>query len=83
MISSIFLQNVTSKNEKNLLFNYHLINLTQTNPNLTYSIHLEIHPFNLNLSYLLIYKFNDKPQLNSLNNWTLLCPSGEFSFFFI
>ena len=80
IIPPMFLQNVTSNNEQNFLFNYHLINLTKTNPNLTYSSHFELHPLNINLSYLLIYKFDDKPQLNSMNGWKFLCPLSKFDF---
>ena len=76
-ISEMFQQNVTElNNEKKEFFHYHQINLTRNNPNLTYSFHLEIQPMNINLSYLLIYQFDDRPQWNSLNNWTYFCPEG-------
>ncbi len=77
IIPSMFLQNVLSMNKKNFLFNLHLINLTQNNPNLTFSVHLEMQPMNLNLSYLLIYKFNDRPQLNSMDGWKVFCSAGK------
>ena len=68
-------QNVTLLNhEKSEVFHYHLINLTQNNSNLTFSLHLEVQPLNVNLSYVLIYQFDDIPKLNSLHNWTYLCP---------
>jgi hypothetical protein len=42
------------------------------------SVHLEIHPLNTHVAYLLIYKFDQIPQLNSsinqIDGWTLLCP---------
>lgn len=83
IIPSMFAQNVTRlTNEERDLFHYHRINLTQNNPNLTYSLHLEIQPMNVNLSYLLIYQFDQKPQLHSLDNWTYLCPAGLFSLMF-
>jgi hypothetical protein len=47
---------------KNVLFNYHQVNLTQPNPNLTYSIHFELRPSDSNLSYLLIHRFDHQPQ---------------------
>jgi hypothetical protein len=81
IIPPMFLQNVTFDNEKHSLFNYHFINFSRTNPNLTFSVHFEMQPLNSNLSYLLIYKFDDKPQLNSMDNWTILHPSSEFSLF--
>lgn len=82
IIPEMFLQNVTFNTDKNSLFHYHRVNLTQNiNSNLTFSIHFEMHPLNRNLSYLFIYKFDDQPQLNSMDNWTLFCPKGEgFSF---
>jgi hypothetical protein len=81
ILPSMFFQNVTSINNTNLLlFHFHALNLTQTNPNLTFSIHLEIHPLDTNLSYLLIYKFDDKPQLNSFDGSKLFCPSSSFVF---
>ncbi len=75
-IPPMFLQNVTSMNRMDLLFNYHLINLTQSYLNLTYSIHLELHPLNINRSYFLMAKFDDRPKLHSMDNWTIFCPSG-------
>ena len=81
IVPEMSVQNVTSIiSEKNHFFHFHSINLTQNNPNLTFSIHLEIQPLNFNISYLLIYKFDQKPQLNSMDNWTLLCPLGKFYF---
>jgi hypothetical protein len=73
----MFFQNAKKVNKKNVLFNFHEINLTPTNPNLTYSIHLEFSPLNYNLSYLLIYKFNEQPHFHSMDNWTLFCSSGR------
>jgi len=81
IIPKMFLQNVTTKN---VLFNFHLINISefqQSNSNLTFSIHFEMHPLDKNLSYLLIYKFDSKPQLtSSINNtdgWSLFCSSNN------
>jgi hypothetical protein len=78
IIPSMIYQNVTLINEKNFLFYFFQINLTKTNPNLTYSIHLEIHPFKLNISYLIIYQFDQIPLFNSRDNWRLFCPSSKF-----
>jgi hypothetical protein len=82
LILSVFLQNVTFSNENKLLFNLHSIKFPQKNPNLTFSIHFEIHPMYINLSYLLIYKFNHTSQLSSsiksIDGWSLLCPSSKF-----
>lgn len=65
----------------NRQFNLHLINITQAKKNLSVSVHLEMHPLNRTLGYMLIYKFDDIPLLNSLihqiDDWTLLCPSSE------
>ena len=75
IIPSMFLQNVTCKDETNRSFNYHMVNLTQSYRNLTFSMHFELHPLNVNLSYLVIYHFVDHEKFN----WTLFCPSGELS----
>jgi hypothetical protein len=82
IIPSMTLQNVTSLNSTphNLLFNLHYINIIQSN-NLTISIHIEMESFNPNLGYLLIYKFDNSPILNSsinqIDGWTLFCPSSN------
>ncbi|UJR10866.1 hypothetical protein I4U23_015053 [Adineta vaga] len=76
------LQNVTSLVDKlslnNHQFNLHFINISQTNPNLSISIHFEIFPLNTSLGYMLIYKFDQIPQLNSslifIDDWSMLCP---------
>ena len=44
------------------------------------SVHIEFHPVNQSLSYLLIYKFDQIPQLNfstsQIDDWTIICPSS-------
>jgi hypothetical protein len=86
IIPSMTLQNVTSMNSTphHLLFNLHYINIVQSN-NLTVSIHIEMEPLNINLGYLLIYKFDSSPQLNSsinqIDGWSLFCPSSELFLF--
>jgi hypothetical protein len=78
-IPPMFRQNVTSfTNQKKQLFHFHHIILTQNNPNLTFSLHFELHPLNTNLSYLLIYRFDHPPALDALDDWTSVCPQGEF-----
>ena len=82
VIPSMTLQNVTSLNSTphNLLFNLHYINLTLEN-NLSVSVHIEMESLISSLAYLLIYKFDNSPQLNSSLNqtdgWTLFCPSND------
>ena len=55
--------------------NLHYINITSI---FSISVHFEMHPLNTNLSYLLIYKFDQIPQLNNsinqIDGSTLLCP---------
>jgi len=82
IIPSMTLQNVTSMNvtPHNLLFNFHFIKMPQTqwNNNRTFSLIFEMQPLNKNLGYLLIYRFDNLPQLNSsinqIDGWSLLCP---------
>ncbi|CAF0978543.1 unnamed protein product [Rotaria sordida] len=80
IIPSMILQNVTSTNNNtphNQLFYLNYINITN---NITVSIHFEVHPFNISLAYLFIYKFDQTPLLNSsinlIDGWTLFCPSN-------
>ncbi|UJR06735.1 hypothetical protein I4U23_011024 [Adineta vaga] len=84
IMPSMILYNVTSINttddyhyHHHQLFYYHYFNITTSLP---ISVHLEIHPLNMNLSYLLISRFDGIPQLNSsinqIDSWTLLCPSA-------
>ena len=67
-------QNVTTISHHQL-FHLHYVNITSR---LSISVHLEIRPLNRSIGYLLIYKFDQIPQLNSsinqIDGWTLLCP---------
>ncbi len=80
IIPSMSLQNVTSNNSTphNQLFHLHYVNITTV---LSISVHLEMHPLNTSLAYLLIYKFDQLPQLNGsinqIDGWTVLCPSSK------
>jgi hypothetical protein len=86
VIPSMSLQNVTSMNliAHHQLFNLHFvqISLTNWNYNRTLALMIEIHPLTRDLGYLLIYRFDNTPQLNSsinqIDGWSLLCPSSEF-----
>ncbi|CAF3751894.1 unnamed protein product, partial [Rotaria sp. Silwood1] len=82
IIPSMILQNVTSINNTahNQLFYFNYINITN---NLSVSIHFEVHPLNISLGYLFIYKFDQTPLLNSsinpIDRWTLFCPSIDLT----
>ena len=78
------LQNVSSikaDHTNNRQFNLHLVNINQQNPNISVSVHFQLRSLDPNLGYLVIYRFDDIPQLNSSINqtdgWSLLCPSNE------
>ena len=75
LIPPMILQNVTSTLH-NQSFDLHYVNITSFLP---ISVHFEIYPFDTNLSYLLIYKFDKLPLLNSsiqqMDGWILFCPS--------
>ena len=79
IIPPMTLQNVTSLADSShrQVFNLHFINITSQLP---ISIHLEMHPFNASLAYLVIYRFDSAPQLNSsihlIDGWTFFCPSN-------
>ncbi|CAF1681113.1 unnamed protein product [Adineta ricciae] len=72
------LQNVTSIS--NLLFSFSYVNITNSIP---ISIHFEIQSLNSSLSYLFIYKFDQKPQLNSsineIDGWNLFCSNKHLT----
>ena len=90
IIPSMSLQNVTSMNitPHNLIFNLHFVKLpnTQWNNNRTVSLIFEMQPLDINLGYLLIYRFDNSPQLNSsinqIDGWSLFCPLSKFYFYF-
>jgi hypothetical protein len=84
ILPEMILQNVTSKSNEEF---FHL-NLSQfiINNNLTISLHFEIRPLNITLAYLFIYKFDNKPVLNSskydIDGWDLFCPASECCYLF-
>ena len=72
-------QNATSMSNDSLhqrVFNLHSIDFTETSP---FALHLEVHPLSGNLSYLMIYRFDLSPVLNSslsqIDGWSLFCSS--------
>lgn len=69
LIPSMIYQNVTSILH-NQSFNFHYLNIKSILP---ISIHFEIDPQDKNLSYLLIYKFDQIPK-EEFDGWTFLCP---------
>jgi hypothetical protein len=75
---SVLSPNSTINNRQ---FNLHFINITQSNNNISVSVHLEMRPLNVSLGYMLIYKFDDIPQLNSsinrIDGWSLMCPLSK------
>ena len=81
----MILQNVTALSllPHAQTFNLHFVNLsTQT---ASFSIHLQLRPVSISVSYLLIYKFDQSPRLNSsisdIDGWSLLCSSSLNSHF--
>lgn len=82
IVPPMTIQNVTSASTTvhHLIFQCHYLNLTASLP---VSAHWEMQPLNTTLAYLLIYRFDHIPQLNStteqIDGWQLLCPSGKFA----
>ncbi|CAF1645338.1 unnamed protein product, partial [Adineta ricciae] len=78
LIPPMYLQDVLLNGSS--LFNYQYINITSSLP---ISIHLDIHPLNINLSYLFIYKFDENPQLNNsiyqIDGWTIFCSNKHLT----
>ena len=79
-VSPMALQNVTAVNAipHQQLFNLHFVNISNALP---VSVHFEMYPWNSSLSYLLVYRFDHSPMLNSsinqIDGWTLLCSSSK------
>ena len=76
IIPPMFHQNVTSYSPSHdQLFNLHLSNLSDI------SVHLEVRPLSVDLSYLLVYRFDDPPILASsqrqIDGWSLFCPHSK------
>ena len=79
------LQNVTSMTVPHYqLFNLHHVDIAQSTQ-LTVSLHFEVHPLDVTLSYVLIHRFDQAPQLNrtttAIDGWSLLCSSSSFCSF--
>ena len=81
-IPPMTLQSVTATaTPHHRLFNLHHVDIKQST-HLTVSLHLDMHPLDVTLSYLLIHRFDQTPQLNRTTNaidgWSLLCSSSSF-----
>lgn len=77
IIPDMFLHSVTLTNQTKQLFHYHLVHLPSDNPNVTLSIHLELHPLNGTPAYIIAYQFDEQTNFESTKNWSLLCPVGK------
>ena len=82
------LQNVSSITADRMnsrQFTLYFINIAQSNPSISVSVHFQLRSLDPNLGYLVIYRFDDIPRLNSSINqtdgWSLLCPSTEQGLF--
>ena len=80
VIPPMVLQNVTAlaASPHQQIFNVHFVNITNALP---VSVHFEMRPRNTSVGYLLIYRFDNAPQLNSsihlIDGWTPFCPSSQ------
>ena len=81
VVPLMYFQNATLNNEKKSLFLYYHIKFPPKNLNLTFSVHFEMKPVDLGLSYLIIYKFDLTPQFTSsiklIDGWTIFSPSSK------
>ena len=77
-IPPMILQKVTTLNSTlhNQSFHYHYMNITNS---FSISAHIAFRPLNTNLTYLFIYKFDDVPQWNQSDGWTIFTPSNLLS----
>jgi hypothetical protein len=75
--------NRSNTTDHQLQFNYHYFSL-QSRSRTNVSMHIEVQPMNTTMvssvGYLLIYRFDVAPRLNSsmreIDGWSLLCPSS-------
>ena len=86
LVPPLIVQNVTASSliAHAQTFNLHFTNLSTMTS--SFSIHLQLHPLStINLSYLLIYKFDQSPRLNSsisdIDGWSLFCSSSLYTHF--
>ena len=85
LVPPMILQNVTSLSliPHAQTLNLHFINLSTQAA--SFSIHLQLRPQTSNISYLLIYKFDQSPRLNSsmsdIDGWSLFCSSSLYTHF--
>ena len=85
LLPPMILQNVTALSlvAHAQTFNLHFVNLSTQAA--SFSMHLQLRPLTGNLSYLLIYKFDQSPRLNSsisdMDGWSLLCSSSLYTHF--
>ena len=86
IIPPLFFQNVISLSASphHQLFNLHYVDLSGMSD---VSVHFELHPLSINLSYLLIYRFDRSPVLNTslqqIDGWSLFCPASKDTYTFI
>jgi hypothetical protein len=85
LIPPMILNNVTLIDDHRL-FHFHLININQlsTNKHFSLSLHFQIRPININISYLFIYKFDIPFMLDRLmdqiDGYQLFCPRSKYDF---
>jgi hypothetical protein len=87
IVPSMHLQNVTRTNRTShkLIFNLHYIDLQRSkmHVNQTCAVHIEFGWINTNMSYVLVYRFEQVPQLNTstmnIDGWTSICSSCKFN----
>lgn len=75
-------ENLLEKNHS-MEFNYHQIQLVQSESRLNYSFHFEFRSDNSHLSYLLIYQFNSLPNLTNPDGHTYFCSQKNLHRLFI
>lgn len=81
-VPQMHLQNVTNMSSTihQLIFNLHFVNLT-VGSGPAVAVHFDLQPVNGSISYLVIYRFDHSPILNSsvqeIDGWTLFCASSK------
>jgi hypothetical protein len=80
------LQNVTAllHTPHHFIFNRHAVNLSlfrSPSSSSTVALHFEMQPLDITAAFLLIYRFDQPPQLNHslrlIDGWSYLCPASQ------
>jgi hypothetical protein len=81
-VASMVVQNVTMLSDDHrhaLLYQLYHVSLNQSN-GWPVSVHIDVRPLNVSVSYVVVYRFDGAPQVNRsmqvVDGWMMLCGSS-------